>query len=88
MKFVSRALRVLLLLATLSLAQPEPASAQAVDSLQINVPSLNMPADQQLELGKAIYLQLVSQGVSPATLVLMDDSGVQVSFDSATLAAP
>ncbi len=65
-----------------------PAGAQTTDSVQLTVPSLNMPADQQLELGKAIYQQLLSQGVSIATLVLVDEGGVQISFDVATLAAP
>ena len=36
----------------------------------------------------AIYQQIVAQGASINTLVLVDEAGVQVSFDSATLSSP
>ncbi len=70
------------------LCLPLAAQAQAIDSLQIAVPSLNMPADQQLELARAIYQQIAAQGITAATLVLTDDSGTQASFDTTTLTAP
>ena len=66
----------------------QTALAQSADPLQINVPSLNMPTDQQLELGKAIYQQLVAQGITATTLILVDVSGVQASFETATLSTP
>ena len=62
--------------------------AQSADPVQLTVPSLNMPADQQLALAKAIYQQLLSQGASISSLVIVDSAGVQVSFDATTLAAP
>ncbi|MCX7056159.1 MAG: hypothetical protein NTZ79_02945 [Proteobacteria bacterium] len=65
-----------------------PAWAQSADTATISVPSLNMPTDQQMELAKAIYQQIVAQGASINTLVLVDEAGVQVSFNSATLSSP
>ena len=88
MKQITRLLGLISMVGVLALAEVQSAGAQAVDSLQVTVPSLNMPPDQQLELAKAIYQQLIGQSVSPATLVLVDELGAQVSFDAATLAAP
>jgi len=88
MNRTSRLVIALALAGVLSVGWHGAAQAQVVDSLQIAVPSLNMPADQQLELAKAIYQQLVGQNVTPATLVLVDETGAQVSFDASTLSQP
>ncbi len=78
----------LVLVVSLGIGSTDVCIGQTADTAQISVPSLNMPPDQQLQLAQAIYQLIVAQGGSPATLVLVDDAGAQVSFDTTALSGP